>query len=410
MNNIFDLSELTDTQETAQDAEAIKNEELERASLFGLNENEIDSSKYTKSNTSVEQNKSKLQDADKTSIQGLDPTTEVDPTKLFFPDEKKDEDEESDKEKTVENTETKETKPAEKPKEGNATIKALAEALITNGVLTAEEKELNELKDYSDLENLVKASIKNSEYSDLNDSQKEYLDALRAGIPEEYIAKHQNITSQLNSIEEEDITEDENLAINLYSALLKNKGFSDDKIARYVNSAKTNETLVTEAKESLDELKEIQKNTFATEQKKLEDANKAKQEKIKTEHEEIKNFLTSGNSEVIKGNKIDSKTGSEILKSMTTAVDTIDGHSVNALQKFAHNNPVKYKAVLNYLFHQGFFTNDVKADKLKTAGKNEAIKKLEGLLNKETVLSGGNSVEVNDTDDMQDLISAASRL
>lgn len=406
MNNIFDLSELADTQNTEDEQNTIEQEEAERAALFGLNEDSVDTSKYINKNTSVKQNDTKLQDADsKARGEGKEGDDE-DPTKLFFPDKKADEEEEDD-----DSTEEAKVETTKQTSTSNSnTVKALAEALISNGVLVAEEEDLKDLKEYGDLEKLVKNTIKNSEYADLNDSQKEYLEALRVGVPDEYIQKHQNITSQLNSIAEEDITDDENLAVTLYSALLKNKGFNEEKISRYVEIARTNNTLITEAKESLEELKEIQSTTFAKETQRLAEEKEANIAKAKAEQDEIKNFLTSGTSEVIKGSKIDSKTGAEIYKNMITAVDTIDGKPVNALQKFAAENPVKYKAVLNYLFHQGFFTNDVKADKLQKAGKNAAIKKFEALLNREQSLSGGSSVQVQNFDETDSLINAAIKL
>ena len=398
MENIFDLSELSDTQQTPEEVENIKQEEQDRASLFGIGEG-TENSKPIIPTTDVKQNESKLQNADNPS-EGKEVIKDVDPSSLFFDAKAKVEGEE---EKEIEEKVV-DTKPTTAPN----TLKALAEALLENKVLNATKEELDEVTDYAGLEKLIKNSVKASEYADLNDTQKEYLEALRTGVPSEVVQKHQNIMSQLDSLGESDIDEDGDLAVSLYSTLLRNKNFSPEKIKRYVQTAIDNNTITAEGKESLEELREIQKANFTAEVTKASEAQKEAQTRFTEEQANIKNFLTSGKSEVITGTKIDTKTGEDIYKKMTTSVGTHNDKPINALQKFAIEKPVEYKAILNYLFYQGFFTNEVKSNTIARSAKNETVRKFENLLSKDTALTGGLSAEVNDTDALDSLVEATN--
>lgn len=402
MDNIFDLSELTDTQQSPEEVENIKKEEQDRASLFGIGEGS-DNPNPIIPPTDVKQNESKLQNADNPT-EGQPNAKDVDPTALFFDNKPKTKTDGEETEDTVEDK-VKTTSTATPN-----TIKALAEALLENKVLSATKEELDEVTDYAGLEKLIKNSVKSSEYSDLNDTQKEYLEALRTGVPSEVIQKHQNIMSQLDSLGDADVSGDADLAVSLYSTLLRNKNFSPEKIKRYVQTAIDNNTITQEGKESLEELRAIQTANFTAEVTKASNSQKEAQDKFNEEQTNIKNFLTSGKNEVIPGTKIDTKTGESIYKQMTTAVGTHNERPINALQKYAIEKPVEYKAILNYLFHQGFFTNEVKANTIAKAAKNETIRKFESLLSKDTALSGGTSAEVNDIDSLDSLVAATDYL
>lgn len=418
MDNIFDLSELLEddgSQETPKTEEG-KQSLDEIAEMFGIEESQNNSTSVKEIPTTVEQNKKQFQSADEAAKnQNTNKEDKIDPTSLFFDNSKKEENgeeennkenNEGDNEKNEEELKQKETSASQ----ASTPLKALAKALVSNKVIDAKDEELEKLEKYEDLEDLIKKTIKSSEFSDLNDNQKQYLEALRVGIPEEYIQKHQNIMNQLEQIDEDLIQDNEDLAVSLYSTLLKNKNFSEEKISKYIERAKESNSLYEEANDSLEELKAIQKETFKKETERLQKQHDDNIQRAQKETEEIKEFLTSEKNEVIKGNKLSKKIGEEVYNQMTTSVGTYQDKPINALQKFAIENPVKYKAILNYLFYKGFFTNSIDSKSLATQAKNETIKQFEDILNKEEILSNGDTMKIKNNDEIDAVLNAIDSL
>lgn len=404
MDKLFDLSDITDTQDISN--EELEQEEQARASLFGIvDDTDISAAKYISKNTSVQQNESKVQDADNIELERKELEDIEDPTKLFFGEEGEVVDDEEEQENvTIEDKSKVESNISPK------VLQTLAQTFIERGVIEAEEDDIKELNSFDDFEKLFKSNIEKSEFSDLNEKQKEYLTALRLGVPEEMIHKHQNIMEQLDDITEKDIEGSEELAVSIYSTLLANRNFTDKQIERYIEMARSNDSLTVEATEGLEELKRIQTETFNAEVNKRKEQEAEIKKNAEKERDEIKNFLVGGTAEVIKGSKIDKKTGEEVFKKMITPVDTINNTPVNALQKFAIENPIRYKAIVNYLFHLGYFDGTADPSKLHKTIKNNTIKKLETILSKEEKLTGGKAAELSGDDDMNDLLSAVGKL
>ena len=120
-------------------------------------------------------------------------------------------------------------------------------------------------------------------------------------------------------------------------------------------------------------------NSTLEEAKKNRDALKAKEKEISDKIE--KRFTDT--EEPIKGVKLDKSTRTKMLKQYTTFVDKDDaGKPINAIGKYAKENPVEYQYMINALFYltDGFKNLEtvVKAEVNKE--KKSALSQLEATL------------------------------
>lgn len=321
--------------------------------------------------------------------------------KMYGLDDDEEEDKknkEKDKEKDGEKDEEKFTAPEEKNKKpenedtgSNERINTFTKGLIESGVLDeVEEDKLKEVKDFDSLKTLIQDTISKREFSDLSDTQKEYLEAIRDGVNHDIVIQHQNITGTLNNIKEEDLKQDEALSQKLYVTFLKQKGFDEDRIKKMVKKSIDTDTLVEDAKDSLEDLKKVQADNFnAQRQKEKEEKDNLK--KVQQENDKkLKELLYQGKAEFIKGSKVSPKEGKEIYESINTAVHkTEDGVALNEVQKFALDNPIEYKARLHYLFKKGFFSTEADLSGIEKRTKSEVIKKFNSMFDENNSLRGG---------------------
>lgn len=82
--------------------------------------------------------------------------------------------------KTEENDKT----PSSESNDDSSSFSVFANLLQEEGVLSLDDEELKNVKSSADLVELVKKQIEKSKFENLSESQKRYLDAVEAGIPQ----------------------------------------------------------------------------------------------------------------------------------------------------------------------------------------------------------------------------------
>ena len=228
---------------------------------------------------------------------------------------------------------------------------SLVQALKEGGIL--EDITDDDIKSQDDFFKVLEDGIKQREFSDLNDGQKEYLEALRSGIPHEEIASHQRNIEAYNSITddaiEEETTDGEDLRRTVITNNLISKGFTDHKAKKLVDKMFDSGEDVEEAKDALIELKDVEKKSF--EDKKQQNLiNKKAQEKSEKEAIEKLNKIVKDTKEIIPGLQIPQLIKNTIIKGLTQPVGyTEDNRPLDIISKFLYENPIEGRVKLAYL-------------------------------------------------------------
>lgn len=228
---------------------------------------------------------------------------------------------------------------------------SLVQALKEGGIL--EDITDDDIKSQEDFFKVLEDGIKQREFADLNDGQKEYLEALRSGIPHEEVIAHQRNIDAYNSITEDAIEEENADGEDLRRTIITNnfisKGFTEQKAKKLVDKIFDSGEDVDEAKEALIELKVVEKQSF-DQQKQQNLVNKKAQEKSEKEAIEKLNKIVKDTKEIIPGLQIPQAVKNNIIKGLTQPVAyTEDNRPLDIISKFLYDNPIEGRVKLAYL-------------------------------------------------------------
>ena len=258
------------------------------------------------------------------------------------------------------------------------TFTSLASALTEAGVFSSLSEE--EVEKVTSVETLLEAVAKQTQearYADLNEKQKNYLEALENGVPHAEYAEHTANADQYKNLADDKI----NAAPALQKELIKRsfivKGITNEEADKYATlsvNAGTGAEDALRAKASLVAYEEAQIEAKVTTAKTARDA-KIEADKIaiaalKSKVQETK--------EIIPGIKMNSTTRNKIFASMTNAVDLQGDDPQNEVMK-AYEESEDYKLALHtvHTLTKGF-TDFSKFTKIS---KSTAVKALEDTLN-----------------------------
>ena len=227
----------------------------------------------------------------------------------------------------------------------------------------------------------------------INSFPKELLDMARAvanGVPMSQLRDNKLQELEYSSINENRLTEDTNLQKRLIVDFLKEKGFKDAKIKRELTRYEDAEELETEAKDALEELKNISrekqeyaKQEYAERQKQLEAQNKQLLGNIQNSIETTE--------EIIPGLKMNKTVKDNIYATMTQIVDQdSNGTPMNGIMAARAQDPVAFDTVVSYLINITSKNGKPFTDwgKLGKVAKTNAAKDLERALQKGTPIIG----------------------
>jgi hypothetical protein len=237
----------------------------------------------------------------------------------------------------------------------NNVIKAFAKELIDENILDIDDAELDKIESVDDIKEALKETVSKREFANLNDNQKEYLELLKAGVPDQVVQQFQININTLKDINEASLENDLELAEELYSIDLKQKGFSEAKIKTYVDRAKEKGVLVEEALDSRDSLIETETKNITAQK----EAGLKKQEADKKKHQEKITSLKTALSkeyEVFKGVKLTKVESEKVLNSIfNPSFKDENGNKIDIIKKYSSENPVDFTIRLHYLLLNGFF-------------------------------------------------------
>lgn len=350
--NLGDLNFVDDTNEISIDE--LENEESQNA------ENKTNGDKPNSGDNSINKQNSSLDDEElKTELEEF----EIDENSL-----------EGLEEDNIENETDNNNSSSD---ESFSPVTSLASSLFEEGVLASLTKEeVEKIKSGEDLIEAIKKQVKENEFADLTEEEKDYLDAIRKGVPLDEYIKSKEAYNSYESIEDEDLESEENK--NLRFQLIKNsfllKGIDESKAEKLTKRAFDIGEDVEDAKTALEELKKYEKDN-------IENIKKEKQierEKlIKQQAEEFNTIrnLVNTTEEVIPGFKID-ENSKKAVERLITKPFTKDknGNQVNeVIGKMIEDK--NYFVKLHYIHHltEGF----TKFDKFVNKAKTQAVKTLE---------------------------------
>ena len=228
---------------------------------------------------------------------------------------------------------------------------SLVQALKEGGIL--EDIKDDDIKSQDDFFKVLEDVIKQREFADLNDAQKEYLEALREGIPHEDIIAHQQNIEAYNSITddaiEEESTDGEDLRRTIITNNYLSKGFSETKAKKLIDKIFESGEDVDEAKDALNELKTIEKQTFEQNKAKLAEQKKIQQKAEKESIDKL-NKIVKETKEIIPGLAIPQALKNDVIKGLTQPVAfTEDNRPLDIISKFLYDNPIDGRFKLAYI-------------------------------------------------------------
>lgn len=243
-----------------------------------------------------------------------------------------------------------------------------------------------EIKDIDDIGDLLTNTIRERELSHLSDKQKEMLNWIESGIPEQDIESHVRFQQSVETITD-DILESEDetgaaLRKNILSRYYETKGFTETKINKLIAKFEESGEDIEESKEALAELKKLEESNFKAKQAEYAEAQKKSEESAKEQLQALKTFLGT-TKEIVPGKTISQKEKDEIFNGLTKPVSSMritgpDGKQhdrpLNIIEDFLVNSSIEEKAKLAYYIKQteGFKKNDgFSVKKVKTQVEKE---------------------------------------
>jgi hypothetical protein len=206
-----------------------------------------------------------------------------------------------------------------------------------------------------------------------------------------------------SSITKEQLESNPQKAEQLYRDLLKSKGFSNEKITKYVERARELDELTDEGLEAAQILnQEAQRHI---EYKKQEEQNIAYQRQREAQQRlQALKAAISQTPEIFKGVPITDKMKDQLYKSMTETVAYDENKQpLNKVAAISRKNPEAFRLQLHYLTELGLFNMDergnIKPDltKLMRLAETKVVRNIDDRLKKAAFKSGSNlSNNLND--------------
>lgn len=266
---------------------------------------------------------------------------------------------------------------------------SLAKVLQEEGVLPSLESE-KEIKTVEELVEAFKEEIKRNEFADLTEEQKNYLQAIRAGVPAEQFAPQQSMLQNLKTISAEEIQSNDNLRKQLIYQDFIMKGYSPEKAEKYTQRSID---IGEDESDATDALQSIIQQEEQKLQLQVQQAEEAKRQKIEEDKKQLQNFkkFLEESKEIIPGVKVNNKIAEKVFEQAVKPVAKApNGMPLNAVQKARVDNPIEFEAKLNYLFYLTKGFSDF--SKIATSQKSKAVKELDDFVKGNTFAPKGSAI------------------
>jgi len=228
---------------------------------------------------------------------------------------------------------------------------------------------------------------RNEYLNSLSARQKEFLEMIEKGIPEEEVEHQFTIEDSYSKITDEILADNTELQEQLIIQNYKLKGVADKKIDAFLKVAKDEERLFEEAKDAKDEI-----NVYIANQKKemLRKAEEEERDAEKREQELQKSIKTIVDSldEILPGIKVSAAEKTKLYNYMTKPIEerVINGQKIpiNLINKTRMEDRINFDLRLNYFIEQGLFKKEFDLSKFNKKITSTAAARLANKLKEET--------------------------
>lgn len=303
-----------------------------------------------------------------------------------------------------ENTEEKEdTTPKEDGTSPKNFYSSIAKALKEEGIFPdLDDEGLSKVKDPEDFRDLIDQQIKVG----LDERQKRIDEALNAGVEPTEIRKYENTINFLDSIKEENISDEgdkgEKLRKDLIYQDFINRGYSKERAAREVQKSFNAGTDIDDAKEALKSNIDFFKDKYDELVNEAKSEAEQEEKERKEQAEKLKSSILN-DKDVFGDLSIDKSTRQKIYDNIAKPVykDPETGEYFTAIQKYEMENRTDFLKNIGLLFTltDGFKNLDglVKGKVKKEVKKG--LRELEHTLNNTARTSDGNLKFVSGVDE-----------
>ena len=303
-----------------------------------------------------------------------------------------------------ENTEEKEdTTPKEDGTSPKNFYSSIAKALKEEGIFPdLDDEGLSKVKDPEDLRDLIDQQIK----AGLDERQKRIDEALNAGVEPTEIRKYENTINFLDSIKEDNISDEgdkgEKLRKDLIYQDFINRGYSKERAAREVQKSFNAGTDIDDAKEALKSNIDFFKDKYDELVNEAKSEAEQEEKERKEQAEKLKSSILN-DKDVFGDLSIDKSTRQKIYDNIAKPVykDPETGEYFTAIQKYEMENRTDFLKNIGLLFTltDGFKNLDglVKGKVKKEVRKG--LRELEHTLNNTARTSDGNLKFVSGVDE-----------
>ena len=280
---------------------------------------------------------------------------------------------------------------------------SIAKALKEEGIFPdLDDEGLSKVKDPEDFRDLIDQQIK----AGLDERQKRIDEALNAGVEPTEIRKYENTINFLDSIKEENISDEgdkgEKLRKDLIYQDFINRGYSKERAAREVQKSFNAGTDIDDAKEALKSNIDFFRDKY---NELVNDAKSEAEQEEKERKEQAEKLKSSilNDKDVFGDLSVDKSTRQRIYDNIAKPVykDPETGEYFTAIQKYEMENRTDFLKNLGLLFTltDGFKTLDglVKGKVKKEVKKG--LRELENTLNNTARTSDGNLKFVSGVDE-----------
>lgn len=286
--------------------------------------------------------------------------------------------------------------------ENKDAFSSFAATLKSAGVFSSlEDDEISEIKSTEDLVKIVEKEIKHNKFKGLTERQRNYIEAVESGMPEDKAVSYQNALKTYEQVTNESIENSVALREELFKRNFLIKGFDE---ASAIKNAKA----VAKLEDSVEEAKNVKKSLIAHIQQTFEAEKqenvKLQQEKIDKETQMLSELKSSLNetSQVLPGITVNSQTKEKIFNSLVTPVEENEGNPLNEVMKsYKQDNAYKLRLHALHVITNGF--KDF--SKFKNTSKSEVIKQFDEVISTNSFTSNVKSVEGSTTNAIKEALA-----
>lgn len=287
--------------------------------------------------------------------------------------------------------------------------KALLKELVKEGVITAEEAELDQLPGNFDtikslLNKTVETHFKNKEENwkrSLSPEKKKFLEIEDAFDETDYAILMAQRLEFFENVSVDAIKGDENLQKQIYFEQLKAKNFSDQEALEAIEDAISINKLQDKALKAVPELKAMSENIVQQSRYQKELQTKAAIEQQTKAFESLLSNIDT-RDHFIEGLNLNKISKDKLKSNIVTPVykDNKTGKEYNSLMYKQARNPVEFEMLINYYDTLGLFNLDKEGkfkpdiSKLKNVAKTAAINELDKIIAAEEQRGVGRNTSV----------------